>query len=641
VNYNNFREKIYYANKKELFIYTILSAFFILIYYVSMKSLDIVFFNTLFDILNIFLLTCAVVAFILSCHLKALTKMQVYFIVQVFFLVACVTFIISLSYNTQFQSFGNLLKTIMHAEDYKIAYLYFAIHYYFITKYREPFSKNKNIYLETGIAFLGLCLFLIIKAMVNAKIIAISTNIIAIILIYKAFKYIRKNMYIVNEKVDIINLNLYIFAANIIFTLINYFVEIKLVVCLMNIIQYTLLVSSVLLVISHIVKNNYSFVFKEISEKNKKLEKINYKIIKNNIKLEEKYENLNEKYNFFKEFIQRLSNPIVVINKNFRIFYCNESFLKIANNKILKNVINKRIENYLQFDNSLYESVRKNNKVIITNIEKDNKKYEAKLVYTEDAEFNYIISLNDLTEELMLMSMKEELKSIQTRELIRNNFLSNITHDIKVPIDIIHSAIQLEDVFIKKKDIEAIKRYNSISKENCISLSELTNNLIDISKIDTENLEANLEPDNIVEFIEEYLLKLSDYIRNSGIDLVFDTDEEEIIIHFDKEMMKRILLNLVSNSLKFTNKGGSILINVKNSEDGVIIEFKDNGIGMSEEFISKAFKKYTMENRIDNKHEGYGIGLYVTYNLVKAQNGDIELKSTTGKGATFIIMLNK
>ena len=57
------------------------------------------------------------------------------------------------------------------------------------------------------------------------------------------------------------------------------------------------------------------------------------------------------------------------------------------------------------------------------------------------------------------------------------------------------------------------------------------------------------------------------------------------------------------------------LINVKNSEDGVIIEFKDNGIGMSEEFISKAFKKYTMENRIDNKHEGYGIGLYVTYNL--------------------------
>ena len=132
-------------------------------------------------------------------------------------------------------------------------------------------------------------------------------------------------MYIVNEKVDIINLNLYIFAANIIFTLINYFVEIKLVVCLMNIIQYTLLVSSVLLVISYIVKNNYSFVFKEISEKNKKLEKINYKIIKNNIKLEEKYENLNEKYNFLKIY-SKIIKSIVVINKNFRIFYCNESF---------------------------------------------------------------------------------------------------------------------------------------------------------------------------------------------------------------------------------------------------------------------------------------------------------------------------
>ncbi|ASW42509.1 sensor histidine kinase [Clostridium isatidis] len=638
MNYSNFREKIYYTDKKELITYIIFSSFFLLAYYFSMKNLEVIFFNILFDLLKLFLLTCSVVAFILSCHLKALTKLQVYFIVQVFFLTICI--ILILLFHTQFQNIKNILRVIVYAGDYKIVNLYYAIHFYFIEKYRRILNNN-NIYLETGVAFLGLCLFLIIKTMVGARLIAIFANIIAIILIYGAYKYTNLSIASFKKGIDIFDFNLVIFTIKVIFTLINYFIDINIFVSSLSMLQYAVFISSVLLVITHIVENNYSFVFKEIETNKKKLEEINNEIIKNNIKLQEKYERLNEKHRFFKEFIQRLSNPIVVINKNFRIFYCNDSFLSITNNKVLKNVINKRIENYLQFDYSIYEAVKKNKKIIITNIEKANKKYEAQLIYTEDEEFNYIISLNDLTEELMLIAMQEELKSIQSKELIRSNFLSNISHDIKVPVNIIHSATQLENVFVNKKDIDSIKKYNSISKKNCLTLSELTNNLIDISKIDTENLEANLEADNIVEFIEDYLLNISDYLKNNGIDLVFDTNEEEVIINFDKEMMKRILLNLVSNSLKFTNKGGCIFINIKSNEDSVIIEFKDNGIGMSEDFISKAFSKYTMENRKETKHGGYGIGLYVIYNLVKAQKGDIELKSTMGKGSAFIIRLNK
>lgn len=641
MNYSSFREKIYYADKKELIIYIIFSTLFLSVYYFCMQNLDKTFFNILFDLLQLFLLTCSVIAFILACHLRTLTKLQVYFIVQILFLAISIILIISLSYNTQFQNIKNILRTIAYAGNYKIFNLYFAIHFYFIEKYRRNLSKDNNIYLETGIAFLGLCFFLIIKTMISARNLAILANIISLILIYRAYKYTKISITLDKNGIDIYNFNLLIFTFNIISTIINYFLQINALVTIFSWLQYVIFISSVLLVISHIVRNNYSFVFKEIELNKKNLEEINNEIIKNNIKLQEKYETLNEKYRFFKEFIQRLSNPIVVINNNFRIFYCNDSFLKLTNNRILKTIINKRIENYLQFDYSLFETVKKNKEVLITNIEKDNKKYEAQLIYTDDEEFNYIISLNDLTEELMLMAMKEELKNIQSKELIRNNFLSNISHDIKVPVNIIHSAIQLENVFVDKKDIEAIKKYNSISKENCLTLSELTNNLIDISKIDTEDLEANLEADNIVEFIEDYLLNLSDYVKSNGIDLIFDTNEEEVIICFDKEMMKRIILNLVSNSIKFTNKGGCIFINIKSSKDSVIIEFKDNGIGMSEEFIAKAFSKYSMENRSEVKNGGYGLGLYVIYNLVKAQKGDIELKSTLGRGSTFIIRLNK
>nr|WP_243242127.1 MULTISPECIES: ATP-binding protein [unclassified Clostridium] len=106
--------------------------------------------------------------------------------------------------------------------------------------------------------------------------------------------------------------------------------------------------------------------------------------------------------------------------------------------------------------------------------------------------------------------------------------------------------------------------------------------------------------------------------------------------------MERVILNLISNSLKFTDEDGTIFINIKNSKDAVLIEVGDTGIGMSKEFIKKAFNKYEVEDRIKNNNStGFGVGLFVVYNLIKAQNGDIEIISDVGKGTTFIIKLYK
>ena len=238
--------------------------------------------------------------------------------------------------------------------------------------------------------------------------------------------------------------------------------------------------------------------------------------------------------------------------------------------------------------------------------------------------------------------MKEELESIKMKEEIKKNFLSNISHDLKIPVNIIYSAIQLEKILIDNNDIDKLGFYNEISKENCFILTKFTNNLIDISKIDSSNLEANLIYDNIVVFIEDYLISLNTYIKNSGINILFDTEEEEIYTYFDTEMMQRVILNLVSNSIKFTKKGGTIFTRIKVELDLVTIEIGDNGEGMSEEFVKKAFNKYEMEERAKTYNpNGSGVGLFVVYNLIKAQNGNVEIKSEEGNGTTFIISFNK
>ena len=277
-----------------------------------------------------------------------------------------------------------------------------------------------------------------------------------------------------------------------------------------------------------------------------------------------------------------------------------------------------------------------------TTIDNDDKKIEVRFFSLNGDEAECILLLKDLTEEIKIASMREELESRKMKEEIKKNFLSNISHDLKIPINVIYSAIQLEKILIENNDIKKLNMYNDISKQNCFILTKFTNNLIDISKIDSEDLEANLVLDNIVEFIEDYLYSLSPYIKSNGINVLFDTDEEEVFIYFDKEMMQRVILNLVSNSLKFTDKDGTIFIKIRNTQNEVLIEVGDTGIGMSKDFIKKAFNKYEMEGRgkVSNS-TGFGVGLFVVYNLIKAQSGNIEVISDIGKGTIFVIKLYK
>ena len=326
---------------------------------------------------------------------------------------------------------------------------------------------------------------------------------------------------------------------------------------LMNVV----LVSTMLVVISNIIKENYNFLFEETRMTNEYLERINRKIINSNYNLEEIYKKLRDKQMLYKSFLGGLNEPIVIINNNLRISYCNMKFLNEVGKENIRKVVNRRIERYINFDNEFHKEIcfNINGGPNTTTINLNEKKFEVRFFRLNNEDSEFILVFKDITEENKLYDMREELEGIRIREDIKKNFLANISHDIKIPVNVIYSAIQLEKILIENKDIEKIKFYNEISKENCFILTRFTNNLIDISKIDYENLEVNLVLGNIVEFIEDYLLSLSPYIRNSKLDIIFDTSEEEIYIYYDKEMMQRIVLNLVSNSIKFTNPGGRYL----------------------------------------------------------------------------------
>ncbi len=248
----------------------------------------------------------------------------------------------------------------------------------------------------------------------------------------------------------------------------------------------------------------------------------------------------------------------------------------------------------------------------------------------------------DITEKIKIEKIKGEIERKKINDNIKKNFLSNVSHDFKIPINVIYSATQLENLLITNNDIEGVKKYNSISKQNCLTLIKLTNNIIDISKISSEYVNPILILGNIVEFVEDRVASLVEYAKLKKINIIFDTYEEELYMKYDGELMERIILNLVSNAIKFTPEQGSINISVSNNEKNIFISVEDTGVGMDEKFAKEAFDKYSMSLKAKYGNvQGTGVGLYVVYNLVNLQKGEIWVDSKLGKGSKFTMKFCK
>lgn len=400
-------------------------------------------------------------------------------------------------------------------------------------------------------------------------------------------------------------------------------------------------------IIYKIIDTPYKLLFKDLYESNEKLNSINRDISLKNNELEFSHNLIRRKEIMFKEFFKSIPVPIIILSDNTsRIIYCNNSFLNLIKEENIKNVINKKISSFINLDENINEESNElySKKIYRGKIEEDGYKRYLNIEFIDKNRENgeIILSISDITSKVDMSSMKESLEQKLVQESIKRDFLSNISHDLKTPINVIYSALQLEDILVENKDVQALLKYNSISKKNCFALIKLTNNLIDSSKIQSDYLFPKLEKMNIVEFVEETVNSLICYANENEIELIFDTDNEEIYTYLDEEFMQRILLNLISNSIKFTGKNGKIEVGIFENGDYVDLVIKDNGIGMDKEFIDKIFVRYTMgEDNNNVLDKGSGIGLFVVKKLVELQNGNIVIESKKFKGTKITITFKR
>lgn len=320
---------------------------------------------------------------------------------------------------------------------------------------------------------------------------------------------------------------------------------------------------------------------------------------------------------------------------------CNNSFLEWLNID-RKEIIGKKITTISKLGDIAKDT-------IISDLEVINKR--SRKIYNEYVKINgKIMELEIVKEPFLdsygnLVGVIDIIRDISHKsevEKLRLEFFANLSHELRTPLNLIFSSLQtielIEKDLLKKNN--RLKNYIDIINQNSKRLLKLVNNLIDSTKFDCGYYEYNPQNYNIVHFIENIAMSVAEFAKQNDINLIFDTDVEEKIMAFDLEKLERTMLNLLSNSIKYTNSSGKIEVLLKDCGETFNITVKDNGIGIPDDKLKVIFERFKqVEDRLRKRSEGSGIGLSIVKDLINIQGGIIDVKSEFGVGSEFTVKL--
>ena len=242
--------------------------------------------------------------------------------------------------------------------------------------------------------------------------------------------------------------------------------------------------------------------------------------------------------------------------------------------------------------------------------------------------------LDEIKTKKELNQTKEKLKYSK----LKNNFFRNLSHELKTPLNLIFSSLQMLE--LHHKDDDKSQKYINITKQNSYRLLRLINNLLDLSKIEDNSFNLNIQNIDIVDLVNNIKNSINPHINSENKYLRFQSNIDSKIIACDPYKIERAILNLLSNAVKFTNEGDTITVNIKEQKNSILISIVDTGIGIKENKQKIIFEEFgQIDKSLSRNHEGTGLGLPIVKSIIELHDGTISLKSQYKKGSKFTIKL--
>lgn len=235
---------------------------------------------------------------------------------------------------------------------------------------------------------------------------------------------------------------------------------------------------------------------------------------------------------------------------------------------------------------------------------------------------NLIVSINNLASKL------------EEQENLRKRLTTDISHELRTPLTNVQTHLEAMIDGIWEPNTE---RLNSVNEE-VIRLTNLVNQLKNLAKFDSEKSKLNLTEINIEKLIKNIVYNNQGRALEKNINIVFNL--ESVNTYLDKDKISQVIVNLLSNAIRYTNAGGNIYINAYKEKESIKIHFRDEGVGIPKESLNHIFERfYRVDESRSKDTGGIGVGLTIVKSIVDLHKGKIEVKSKQNEGSEFIITL--
>ncbi len=273
-------------------------------------------------------------------------------------------------------------------------------------------------------------------------------------------------------------------------------------------------------------------------------------------------------------------------------------------------------------------------KTTISNIRNNN--------YNTAEEIRLSNNLKGMQEEIkeMFDKARNDVEYLKRLERIRSEFLGNVSHELRTPIFSIQGYIEtLLNGAIN--DAKVNKNFLAKANQHTINLNNLLNDLIDISMIESGEMRMSFRYFIVKEYLENIINEMKPVADEKNIDIILEPINEKLQLYGDKTKLKQVLVNLITNAIKYTEEG-TVRVSVKEEDGFGKIIISDTGIGIPAADISRIFERFFRVDKARSREVGgTGLGLAIVKHIVEAHGSKIEVKSEAGRGSEFSFRLKK
>jgi PAS domain S-box-containing protein len=355
----------------------------------------------------------------------------------------------------------------------------------------------------------------------------------------------------------------------------------------------------------------------------------------------------------FKSLVDNMLEPALILDYSGIILFANNSTAKLVDMISPEKALGMNAFDFLHPDHdlpvkkALIEARRKRERffaefkiITVNGKEKWIESLGTKIIFNSNS--SILVTLHDISERKKAEEQLKEAKDYaEEMNELKSNFLASISHELRTPlVGILGYAEMLQEELKNSQQSEMAGRILYSGNR----LMETLNSVLDLSRIEANQVEVYLEPVNVKNIVNTHLQLFKPVAEEKGLYLKCEVSEEEIIALLDERFLGQIINNLVNNAVKFTHEGG-VIVKVDTFEEEkekfIRIKISDTGIGIPKDNIKTVFEEFRQVSEGFNRHfEGTGLGLTITKKFIDLMEGKIEVKSEIGSGSEFTVTFN-